>query len=92
MIATHTSCQKKAMTKNSSQKDDDTPWSGIPPKLFRLRQGQFSSFYKKKIFAWSIGTHVKRSAILGEEFLDSEQLGRGKIQEMLQEYVLLCNL
>ena len=53
---------------------------------------QFSSFYKKKIFAWSIGTHVKRSAILGEEFLDSEQLGRGKIQEMLQEYVLLCNL
>ena len=26
---------------------------------------------------------------LGEEFLDSEQLGRGKIQEMLQEYIPL---
>ena len=26
---------------------------------------QFSTFYKKKIFAWSNGAHVKRSAILG---------------------------
>ena len=26
----------------------------------------------------------------GEEFLDSGHLGRGKIQEMLQEYMPLC--
>ena len=29
---------------------------------------------------------------LGEEFLDSEQLGRGKIQEMLQEYIPLTRM
>ena len=50
---------------------------------------QFSSFYKKKIFAWTNGAHVKHSATLEEEFLDSEQLSRGKIQEMLQEYIPL---
>jgi len=30
--------------------------------------------------------------IWGEEFLDSEQLGRGKIQEMLQEYIPLFRI
>ena len=74
------------MEKNTSQKDDDTLRSGNPSKKV-LPPAGFIKFVKVANLIrkrYLTGQMYNVLPFLGEEFLDSGQLGREKIQKMFQ--------